>query len=118
MDGTGAFLDMISAYRSELGDAFPAADPRSVLLILRQCNKPEPTTQKQIEKTTGISQPNLAKMMATLIDRGWLEAAKRDPKTGVKNVQLTLNGFLVLTRFEDACQSAVKSVRKKKVSGS
>lgn len=66
MDGTGAFLEMVSAYRLELGDAFPAADPRSVLLILRQCNKPEPTTQKQVEKATGISQPNLVKILLPL----------------------------------------------------
>jgi predicted transcriptional regulator len=118
MDYTSAFLEMASAYKSELGDAFPSADPRSVLFVLRECNKLEPTSQRQIEQLTHISQPNVAKLVAKMIERGWLEASKRDPKTGVKALSVSYEGSLVLRRFEDACKLEVKRVRKVKDSAS
>jgi DNA-binding MarR family transcriptional regulator len=105
---------MVSAYREELGDAFPAADPRSVLLVLQECNRPEPTSQKQIQIATGIPQSNLAKLMARMIEREWLEISERDPKTGVKTVSVTFVGAVLVNRFEKACLSAVKNARKKK----
>ena len=79
MDYTSMFLGMVSAPKSALGDAFPSADPRSVLLVLRECNRPEPTSQKLIEQATQIPQPNVAKLVAKMVDRGWLEASKRSP---------------------------------------
>ena len=59
---TGMFLETISAYGLELGGAFPLADPKSVLLALRECNRPEARSQKQIEQAAGISQSNAAKL--------------------------------------------------------
>jgi DNA-binding MarR family transcriptional regulator len=112
VDGIGVFLAMISAYKLELGDAFPSADPRSVLLVLRECNKPEPTSQRLIELATLISQPNVAKLVAKMVDRGWLEASKRDPKTGSKTVQISLAGQTVLRDFERACKKAAMGVPK------
>ncbi len=114
MDYADVYLDMISAYQLELGDAFPSADPRSVLLVLRECNRPEPTSQKQIEEATGIPQPNIAKLIAKMTERGWLDVSKRDPKTNVKSVSISHEGFLVLGRFNVACRVAAKSISKTK----
>ena len=108
------FLGMMNAYREELGDAFPSADPRSVVLILRECNKPVPKSQTQIAQVIGIPQPNVAKLMKKMIARGWLEVNKPDPKAGVKTVKISFTGFGVLDSFEKACQRAAKSGFKAK----
>jgi DNA-binding MarR family transcriptional regulator len=104
---------MLSAYRRELGKAFPSADPKSVLLVLQECNKPGKTSQKQIEQATGVTQSNVAKLMAKMIDRGWLEVSERDPKTSIKAVSVSLAGQVVLMDFEKACRYAVRNVAKK-----
>ena len=117
MDYTDTFLRMLSAYKRELGDAFPSADPRSVLLVLRECNHPEPTSQKQIEKATGVSQSNVAKLMAKMLDRGWLEVSERAPKTSMKTVHISFAGQALLMRLEKSCQYSRRNVSKKKVSG-
>src|ERR1035437_2933189 len=112
MDYTSMFLGMVSAPKSALGDAFPSADPRSVLLVLRECNKPEPTSQKLIEQATRIPQPNVAKLVAKMVDRGWLEASKRNPNTASKTVHISLTGQAVLRDFEQACRKAAKGSPK------
>jgi DNA-binding MarR family transcriptional regulator len=83
---------MYSAYRSRLGGAFPTTEPRSVLLVLLACNKPEPKTQKQIEKETRLSQPTVAKLVAKMVECDLLKRSERDPQTGEKNVEVTLRG--------------------------
>jgi hypothetical protein len=108
------FLEALAAYRVDLGKAFPVADPRSVLFVLRECSSPEPKSQKQVEKAAGISQSNLAKLMAKMIDVGWLEASTRNPKTGVKTFHVSYDGQVVLMDFEAACQKAIKSIPKAK----
>ena len=110
------FLDMMEAYRAELGDAFPSADPRSVVLVLRECNRPVPKSQTQIAQATGISQPNVAKLMKKMIVRGWLEVTKPDPKATVKSVKISFSGYTMLDSFEKACQRAAKSASKAKAS--
>ena len=87
------FLGMMDAYKVELGDAFPWADPRSVMLVLRECNRPVPKSQMQIAQVIGIPQPNVAKLMKRMINRGWLEVVKPDPKTPTKTVQITFSGI-------------------------
>lgn len=109
---TSAFLEMVSAYKRELGDAFPSANPRSVLLVLLECNKPEPTSQKEIELATNIPQPYVAKLMAKMIERGWLEVSARDSKTSTKSVHTSLSGDVVLKDFEKACSMAAKKMPK------
>ena len=110
------FLDMMEAYRAELGDAFPWADPRSVVLVLRECNRPVPKSQTQIAQVTGIPQPNVAKLMKKMIARGWLEVTKPDPKATVKTVKISFSGYGMLDSFEKACQRAAKSASKAKAS--
>jgi DNA-binding MarR family transcriptional regulator len=105
---------MMNAYKAELGDAFPSADPRSVILVLRECNKREAKSQTQIARETQISQPNVAKLMKKMIARGWLEVTKPPPRTEVKTVKISLTGFGVLDSFEKACEKAVKSACKAK----
>ena len=111
-----AFLGMMDAYRVELWDAFPSADPRSVVLILRECNKPVPKSQTQIAQMTGIPQPNVAKLMKKMIARGWLEVTRSDPKATVKTVKISFSGYGMLDSFEKACQRAAKSASKAKAS--
>jgi DNA-binding MarR family transcriptional regulator len=111
------FLDMMAAYRKELGDAFPLADPESVVLVMRECNRPVPKSQTQIAQVTGIPQPNVAKLMKKMIARGWLEVTKPDPKTAVKTVKISFSGYGMLDSFEKACQRAAKNASKAKASG-
>lgn len=108
------FLDIMDAYRTELGDAFPSADPRSVVLVLRECNRPVSKSQTQIAQVTGIPQPNVAKLMKKMIARGWLEVNKPDPKSAVKTAKISFGGFGMLDSFEKACQRAMKSASKAK----
>jgi DNA-binding MarR family transcriptional regulator len=107
-----AFIDMLDAYKAELGDTFPWADPKSVMLVLRECNKPLPKSQKQIAEATGIPQPNVAKLMKKMTARGWL--TKPDPKATVRTVKISFSGYGMLDSFEKACQRAVKSASKVK----
>ena len=100
---TESFLSMIAAYKHELGDAFPVADPRSVLMVLHECTKKEATNQKSIEHATGLAQPHVAKLIAVMVQRGWLMSSDRDPKTNIKAVQLSPIGLRVLSDFEQAC---------------
>ena len=109
---TNVYLRMRAFYNLELGAAFPSADPESVLLVLRECNRPGPKSQKQVERATRLSQPTVSKLMAKMIDRGWLERSQRDPATSVKKVQITLLGAGVLLAFEQACRNAAKTVSK------
>jgi DNA-binding MarR family transcriptional regulator len=111
---TGMFLKALASYKLELGEAFPSADPRSVLLVLKECDRPESRSQKQIESAAGISQSNAAKLMARMAERGWLEGSRRDPKTGLKEFIISYEGALVLRRFEEACRRAAKDVPKRK----
>jgi DNA-binding MarR family transcriptional regulator len=111
------FLEMMAVYRKELGDAFPLADPESVVLVLRECNRPVPKSQTQIVQVTGISQTNVSKLMKTMISCGWLEVTKPDPKTAVKTVKISFSGYGMLDNFERACRRAVKNASKAKVSG-
>jgi DNA-binding MarR family transcriptional regulator len=110
------FIGMMDAYKVELGDAFPWADPRSVMLVLRECNKPVPKSQMQISQVTGIPQPNVAKLTKRMIARGWLEVVKPDPSTPARTIQITFNGYNMLDSFEKACQRAAKSATKAKAS--
>ena len=110
------FLDMMDAYRTELGDAFPSADPRSVVLVLRECNRPVSKSQTQIAQVIGIPQPNVAKLMKKMIARGWLEVTKPDPKTAVKTVKISFSGYTMLDSFDKACQRSAKSASKTKAS--
>jgi DNA-binding MarR family transcriptional regulator len=111
------FLDMMDAYRKEFGDAFPSADPGSVVLVLRECNRPVPKSQTQIVQVTGMSQSNVAKLMKKMISRGWLEITKPDPNTAVKTVKISFSGFGMLDSFEKACRRAAKNASKAKASG-
>jgi hypothetical protein len=55
------FVEMFSAYKREIGEAFPSADPTSVLKILRECNKLDAQpNQREIQQATGITQSKLA----------------------------------------------------------
>jgi DNA-binding IclR family transcriptional regulator len=112
MDYTGVFIDMVAAYRSEIGNAFPSADPKSVLDILRECNRPEHTSQRQIQLKTRIPQSNVAKLVAKMIEHGWLEQSKRDPVSALKKIQITLLGAGVLVAFEEHCRRASRRARK------
>jgi DNA-binding MarR family transcriptional regulator len=112
------FLETISAYRLELGEAFPSADSKSVLLALRECNRPEARSQKQIEQAAGITQSNAAKLLSRMIARGWLEATNRDPKTAKKEYHISLLGVGVLSKFEENCRRAAKNASKANVSRS
>ena len=113
---TDVFLKMLASYRSEIGAAFPLADPESVLKILRECNKPGPKSQRQIELATNLPQPTVSKLMPKMIDREWLERSERDPATSVKQVQITFRGTGVLLAFEQACRKAAKTVSKSTLS--
>jgi DNA-binding MarR family transcriptional regulator len=108
------FLEMLDAYNVDLGDAFPSANLKSVLLVLRECNKPIPKSQKQIADATGIAQPNVAKLMKKMIARGWLKVAKRETAAAARTVQVTFSGFGMLDSFEKACRRAAKNISKPK----
>jgi len=112
---TDVFLKMLASYKSEIGAAFPLADPESVLQVLRECNKPGPKSQRQVELATRLPQPTVSKLMAKMIDREWLERSERDPATSVKKVQITLLGVGVLLAFEKACRKAARTVTKSTV---
>jgi DNA-binding MarR family transcriptional regulator len=115
---TEMFLETIAAYRLELGEAFPSADQNSVLLVLRECNRPEAKSQMEIEQAAGISQSNAAKLLSKMIVRGWLEASNRNPKTAKKKYHISLLGVGVLSKFEENCRRAAKNASKAKVSRS
>lgn len=106
-------MGMYSSYRSRFGAIFPSTDPRSVLLILRECCKPSLKTQKQIEQATDLSQPTVAKLIARTIDFELLERSKRDPKTAEKKVQVSARGQGALMMFEKACKEVAKKAPKK-----
>jgi DNA-binding MarR family transcriptional regulator len=112
------FLRMLNAYKQELGAAFPKAAPESVLLVLRECNRPRPRPQKQVEDATRLPQPTVSKLIAKMVDREWLERSERDPATSVKPVQISLLGQGVLEAFEKACRDAARNVPKGKGSDS
>lgn len=111
-DCTEAFLNMIAAYKRDLGDAFPGADPRSVLQVLLECTKAEVTNQKSIEQATGLAQPHVAKLIAVMVQRGWLLSSNRDPKTNIKPVQIAPLGLRVLIDFEHACRKPIEQAAK------
>ena len=104
------FLEMLDAYNVDLGDAFPSANLKSVLLVLRECNKPVPKLQKQIADATGIAQPNVAKLMKKMIARGWIKVEKTE--MAAATVQITFSGFGMLDSFERACRRAAKNISK------
>ena len=106
---------MRAAYKLLLGDAFPAADPESVLRVLWECNKPGGSSQRQINQVTGISQPNVAKLLAKMREHDWIEVSQRDPSTGTKSIHVSLAGHTVLSDFEKACHLAVMNARKNRV---
>jgi DNA-binding MarR family transcriptional regulator len=107
---------MFSAYKLEIGRAFPSADPRLVLQILRECVKTESTSQVQLEQVTWVPQPTLAKVIKKMISCQWLEVSNRDPTTASKTVQISPSGRAVLRDLERACQRVAKKVTKKKIS--
>lgn len=112
MNCTSSFMDMVAAYKQELGDAFPVADPRSVLQVLLECTKQDVTTQKSIEQATGLTQPHVAKLIAAMVQRGWLMTSDRDPKTNMKTVQVAPAGIRVLSDFERACRKPIEQAAK------
>jgi hypothetical protein len=109
---TDVFLGMYSSYRSRFGAIFPSTNPRSVLLVLRECCKPGLRTQKQIEHATGLSQSIVAKLIAKMIECELLERSERDPKTGEKKVRVPFRGQGALITFEKACKTAAKKIPK------
>lgn len=111
-----AFIDMLDAYKAELGGTFPWADPKSVMLVLRECNNRAAKSQKQIAEATGIPQPNVAKLMKKMTARGWLDVTRPNPKAAVKTFETNLSGATMLASFEKACRKAAKSVSKVKAS--
>ena len=108
---------MGAAYKRLLGDAFPAADPESVLQVLSKCNVPGGTTQKLIAQATRIPQPTVAKLLIRMKVQGLVEVSERDKATRAKAVNVTLEGQTVLSDFERACQIAVKHCRRLPVQG-
>jgi hypothetical protein len=113
VESSDVFLAMLSAYFSEFGEAFASADPSSVLKVLKHCSGKRVTTQREIERATGISQSNVAKLIARMVEFGWLDVGNRDPKTSTKAVQLARDGRVVLRRFEAACKGALRAVSKR-----
>lgn len=111
-DCTEAFLNMVTAYKRDFGDAFPGADPRSVLQVLLECTKTEVTNQKSIEQATGLAQPHVAKLIAIMVQRCWLMSSDRDPKTNIKTVRIAPLGLRVLIDFEHACRKPIEQAAK------
>ena len=107
------FLRMNEAYKQELGEAFPLADPRSVLLVLQECYGPEGTTQKQIEQATKISQSNVAKLVAKMEQLGWLYVLVRDPKNSMKTIRIADTGQFILMRLETDLGLAARNIHQK-----
>jgi hypothetical protein len=52
---------------------------------------------------TKIPKFNLAKWMATIIEREQLEISERGPKQGVKAVTVGFTGIGVINRFKNVC---------------
>jgi hypothetical protein len=65
---------------------------------------------------TGISQSNTAKLINKMVQSGWLEVSKRDPKTSMKTITIAFDGQMMLTKFEEVCQEAIRAIPKGRTS--
>ena len=105
-------MEILRSFKRIFPSRRPSAELEKTVRVVMACQAKDFTSQREIEKATGLTQPTVSRIVGDLIIANVLQVSDRNSTTASKTVELSPFGYGAVREFDEAMRSALKGYGK------